>query len=122
MHIIWGASICPPTLTIHKGGHQQYEPVSLRPLGSLHLGLMEVAATALVVASTHTQSRSASTNSVKSHQCWLGLVLCQIRCCDEPFVKKSFTLRLSGCTVAAVGVEGMVIIDDLLAIGILIHL
>src|SRR6266568_3725062 len=30
--------------------------------------------------------------------------------------------RLSGCAVAAVGVEGMVIIDDLIAIGILIHL
>src|SRR5712692_100176 len=74
------------------------------------------------VASTHTQSRSASTHSVQSHQCWLGLVLCQIRCRDEPFAKKSLTLRLPGCAVAAVGVEGMVIIDDLIAIGIRIHL
>ena len=104
------------------GGHQQDESVSLRPLGSLHPGLREVAATALVGASTHTQSRSASTHTIKSHQCWLGLVLCQIRCCYEPFAKKSFTLRLSGCAVSAVGVQGMVIIDDLLAIGMLIHL
>src|SRR5712691_13028083 len=74
------------------------------------------------VASTHTQSRSASTHSVQSHQCWLGFVLCQIRCRYEPFAKKSFTTRLSGCAVAAVGVQGMVIIDDLIAIGILIHL
>jgi hypothetical protein len=44
-HQLWGIRL--PTHAHHPpGGHQQYEPVSLRPLGSLHLGLMEVAATA----------------------------------------------------------------------------
>src|SRR6266702_2687398 len=60
------------------------------------------------VASTHTQSRSASTHAVKSHPCWLGLVLGQIRCGDEPFAKKSFTARLSGCAVSVVGVGAVV--------------
>jgi len=42
---LWGMHL--PTHPHHPpGGHQQYEPVSLRPLGSPHLGLREVAATA----------------------------------------------------------------------------
>src|SRR5215471_9998367 len=76
----------------------------------------------MAVASTHTPSRSASTHALQSHPCWLGLVLCQIRCCYEPCAKKSFPIRLSGCAVAAVGVQGMFVRDDLLAIGMLLHL
>src|SRR5215469_12607338 len=76
----------------------------------------------MAVASTCTQSRSASTHAVQSHLCWLGLVLGQIRRCYEPFAKKAFPIRLSGCTVSAVGVQGMVMRDDPLAIGICVHL
>ena len=44
-HHLWGFHL--PTHPHHPpGGHQQYEPVPLRPLGSPHLGLIEVAATA----------------------------------------------------------------------------
>src|SRR6266852_7858723 len=44
-HHLWGMHL--PTHPHHPpSGHQQYEPVSLRPLGSPHLGLIEVAATA----------------------------------------------------------------------------
>ena len=50
------------------------------------------------------------------------LVLCKIDGSNEPFTPETLAVGLSGSTIPTKGVEGVIIVGNLLAIGITVHL